>query len=828
MSAVLAFLIMLSVIPASGPLGRHERADSPQPWSDPATWGGSVPREGDVVEIRVGKTVLLDVSPPWLAGLEIKGGLVFDERDLLLRTEWIVIRGRLQIGEEDRPFRNRATIALLDRVPGENVLGYDDRVIAVVGGALDLHGEVLGPTWTRLAATAKAGADALDLERPVLWRPGDRIVVASTDFDQYQAEERTVRAVDGTRVRLDAPLAHGHWGEDQTYGDEILSERAEVGLLTRNIQVTADPSAERDGIGGHLIVVGGEARIEGAEFTRMGQRGKLARYPIHFHMVGDAPTSYVRFSSIHHTFNRCLTVHGTNRVRVEWNVAYDAVGHCYFLEDGAETGNVFGGNLGLLTRAPAADDALLPSDLTPATFWITNPDNVLRGNAAAGSDAFGFWYALPEHPTGHSESAANDAGVWPRRTPLGEFSGNVADSNGFRGLNVDNGPRPDGTAEEFDYTPRRDPIPSATDAESPPEVATFEDLTAYKNRERGVWLRGSHLRLVGARLADNAIGATIPADQSFVEDTLFVGESANVGEPGYMMPSGRDGRSLPLPWMEDFPIRGQEFYPAVAVGVSSVAFAGFVRDEQRPASGIGFVTPSPFAFNPGNYVEDASWLDESNRVWIAEPTPMFDGDQSAVFQDRDGSVSGRAGAAVVAEVPFLQDGSCRARNDWQAAVCDAHFGFVVLVDLAPSEEGIGPVTLAREDGTDLVLAGSPDEEDYDRPSIYFSANLVPEQTYAVSFAGESPIRLRVAYYEPFNTDDGVVLRLPWTGVAPFVYFSDLYEPQKALTEAASLDDLVSGDDPGFYASAGYVYLKLAPLPMYGAVFLDLCRQPGCT
>jgi hypothetical protein len=147
----------------------------------------------------------------------------------------------------------------------------------------------------------------------------------------------------------------------------------------------------------------------------MGQKNVLRRYPIHFHMLGDAPDSYVKSSVVHYAFNRCLVVHGTNRLAIGGNVCHYHIGHGYFLEDGAETGNVFEGNLGLRTREPEDGERLLPSDDSPATFWITNPNNVFRNNAAAGSDGVGFWYALPEHPMGLSKSET----VWPRRTPLG-------------------------------------------------------------------------------------------------------------------------------------------------------------------------------------------------------------------------------------------------------------------------------------------------------------------------------------------------------------------------------------------------------------------------
>ncbi len=65
----------------------------------------------------------------------------------------------------------------------------------------------------------------------------------------------------------------------------------------------------------------------------------LARYPIHWHLIGDAQGQYIKNASIHDTYNRCVTVHGTNFLHVENNVTYNTVGHCFFLEDGAEHGN---------------------------------------------------------------------------------------------------------------------------------------------------------------------------------------------------------------------------------------------------------------------------------------------------------------------------------------------------------------------------------------------------------------------------------------------------------------------------------------------------------
>ena len=41
--------------------------------------------------------------------------------------------------------------------------------------------------------------------------------------------------------------------------------------------------------------------------------------------------SYVRNCAIHHSFNRALTIHGVHDVLIEGNVAYDIMGHTFFV-----------------------------------------------------------------------------------------------------------------------------------------------------------------------------------------------------------------------------------------------------------------------------------------------------------------------------------------------------------------------------------------------------------------------------------------------------------------------------------------------------------------
>jgi cell migration-inducing and hyaluronan-binding protein len=373
-------------------------------WSDPASWpDGKVPGKGDAVTIGHDMAVVLDVNPPALRSLTVQGKLSFaDDRDIGLETEWIYLPGgELEIGTEARPHRHQATITLTDSVPNEDINTMGDRGIMLQRGTLNLHGDRAN-AWTKLASTAGAGSSRIEVLDASGWRRGDEIVLASTDFNPRQAERRHITAITGNALTLDAPLQYMHFGAI-TFG---VDERGEVGLLTRNILIQAADDAATSYFGGHIMAMAGSHMyVDGVELNRMGQNMHLARYPIHFHVLGEGQGQYVRNAAIHDTYSRCVTVHGTNNLRIENNVTFNTVGHCFFMEDGIEHGNQFVHNLGIMTkchptlpcqptnlgipseRGPSgqqSDHVLIPSDNTAATYWITNPANTYVDNVAAG------------------------------------------------------------------------------------------------------------------------------------------------------------------------------------------------------------------------------------------------------------------------------------------------------------------------------------------------------------------------------------------------------------------------------------------------------------
>ncbi len=201
-------MLLAVLVPASLLVGVFAAVQAAAPaakatrWSDPATWPNKkVPAAGDKVEIASGKEVILDVSTPALGGLTINGKLSFaNTADVELTTEWVMLHGDLEIGTEAAPHTRKATITLVNNVKDEELMGMGDRGIMISGGTLNLHGNVKN-TWTKLASTAAAGSNSIQVLNAAEWRVGDEIILASTDFDPIRQSVAPLPPSAATRSR---------------------------------------------------------------------------------------------------------------------------------------------------------------------------------------------------------------------------------------------------------------------------------------------------------------------------------------------------------------------------------------------------------------------------------------------------------------------------------------------------------------------------------------------------------------------------------------------------------------------------------------------------
>lgn len=202
------------------------------PWALHVQPGAQAVREAYV--LPAGEVALIEGDAKFSGGLTLRGTLYLSSsHPTTLEADWIAIEsgGSLIAGASDCPLGSAGgnITAIIRLTDGTAHPTAGRKALALMsGGTLELHGSKgLTIPWTRLAATAASGTTILDLEADVAssgWAAGDSIAIASTDFDPYQTEKRTVVGVAGSQLTVTPALQFKHWGTVV----EGVDERAEV------------------------------------------------------------------------------------------------------------------------------------------------------------------------------------------------------------------------------------------------------------------------------------------------------------------------------------------------------------------------------------------------------------------------------------------------------------------------------------------------------------------------------------------------------------------------------------------------------------------------
>ncbi|CAM4971603.1 unnamed protein product [Rotaria socialis] len=493
-------------------------------WSSPWTWGGNDPPDtGSLASIDSGVTIYFDTITPTLKVLLIDNAtLIFDDaQDVALNTEYIVIvnGGCLQIGTEQNPFEHQAVITMYGQLRSIELPIFGAKVLALRGGTVDMHGKTSVRTWTKLRATANNGSVTITLLEQVDWPIGSQIIIATTgdSFSQQESEVRQITNIsyDGLTLTLNEPLAYTHLGISLDLNSTLLDIRGEVGLLSHNIIFqgstsstwTETISACPDGfnpdpfavqtcyLGRYGEEIGSDQfgatimasqdlsisndsqlvilRLSNVEIFNVGQAFRLSRYPINFHINGNMSMSYIKSSSVYLSFNRAINIEASNYITIESNVLYNIMGEAMSLEDGVEIGNVFRNNLVVFVRSSSS---LLNEEMTPAAFWLTNPNNTVEYNAVAGSTHYGYWYRLLN--TADGASLTQYPSYEPYKQPFGHFYNNSVHSSGRFGVWI---------------------YPQY----SPNNPAFFDGLISWKNNKGFEWVMSSRIQIRNALTFDN-------------------------------------------------------------------------------------------------------------------------------------------------------------------------------------------------------------------------------------------------------------------------------------------------------------------------------------
>ncbi len=425
-------------------------------WQDVTIWStGNVPNASDNVSIPAGITVSL-VGTVKAKTITIQGVLrgikaQNNNASIDLETEMITVMGAnalFEIGTEEQPYiaDGKCKITLVGEDKNSTTTMGDNFIAAMNGGTIELHGKEK-ISWTHLGANATVGAKEITMSKPVDWEIGDEIVIVSSRRDWNEAEKRTINSISNNRLKITflEGLNYPHFSQIKTYTRAKDNKswtadlRAEVGLLSHNIKIQGAANSEATGFGGHIMAMANSTlNASSIELYRMGQKAKLGKYPWHWHLLHEFGTGqYIKNSSIHKSFNRAITIHGTSYTTVDNNFIYDHIGHGVFLEDGSERFNVIKNNVALLTIKPKKGEEVTPSDnqldevqnRTPATYWITNPNNTFQNNVAAGTQGTGYWFAFPKKPMGDSANDPRFNDIEPYKEPLGMFKGNKTHSS---------------------------------------------------------------------------------------------------------------------------------------------------------------------------------------------------------------------------------------------------------------------------------------------------------------------------------------------------------------------------------------------------------------
>ncbi|XP_024413827.2 fibrocystin isoform X2 [Desmodus rotundus] len=369
-------------------------------WSLPEAWAGveegwgghnhSVPGPGDDVLILPNRTVLVDTDLPPLKGLYVMGTLEFPvDRSNVLSVACIVIAGgELKVGTLENPLQKEQKLLILLRASEGvfcnrlNGIHIDPGTIGVYG-KVQLHSAYPKKSWTRLGADIASGNERIIVEDTVDWRPQDKIVLSSSSYEPHEAEVLTVKEVKGHHVRIQERLKHRHIGSVHVMEDgRSIRLAAEVGLLTRNIQIQPDTSCM-----GRLLV-GSFRKSSREEFSGILQLlnveirnfGSPSFSSIEFTHVSSG--SWITSSTLHQSCGGGIHAVASHGIILKDNIVFSTVGHGIDLEGQAYSAS---NNLVVLTTQSVG-----------STDWVAGikvnkaKDISLHGNVVAGSERLGF------------------------------------------------------------------------------------------------------------------------------------------------------------------------------------------------------------------------------------------------------------------------------------------------------------------------------------------------------------------------------------------------------------------------------------------------------
>lgn len=436
-------MLGLRCISGSCPLDEIEEVEleaGQRLWSDTDNWGGTLPQEGDNVEIPSGWNMILDLEEtPVLASLTINGRLSFlqfEDKNIHLKAKYIFVRaGEFFIGSEAEPFQNEARVTLF---------GDQDSETLILSGTVSAGNKILATAgdvrffgksrdrMTRLRSTHYQGDEKIIVEEGLDWQEGDQIYLAPSAMQHDHSEYRTIVSYVGSQITLDEPLDHYHWGTGSSTGATYngVDIRTEVILLSRNVKITGD---DADGWGGQVLATDlfesngawrkGQIEFDNVQVYNCSQRNTYKAAIRFENAIGGA--SKVSNSVVHGSRAWSVSVYKSNNVILENSafVGAKAIGVHMDLVRNVTMDNTFTGDVSK-RKIDAGDMFVDKEGCVAICSYMTQGskcyDLQITDNIAAGCVFGGF--VAPGHDCGDTSSK--------------KFRGNIAHSNDGAGAYI--------------------------------------------------------------------------------------------------------------------------------------------------------------------------------------------------------------------------------------------------------------------------------------------------------------------------------------------------------------------------------------------------------
>ncbi|XP_067840890.1 fibrocystin-like [Heptranchias perlo] len=818
-----------TILGPSNPLVSISMWSSPLSWEGVAEgWGGynhSVPGPEDDVIVLPGRTILVDVDLPPLRGLYILGKLEFPiNRSNALYVHCIVLLGgELIIGNSENALQSNETMQIklkTSEAVGCNRLNGIDVEAGTIGvyGKLQINSSYSTQTWTHLGFDISPGNERIVLEDDVSWRLGDNIVITPSSYDPHETESVTMRDIQGQNIQLRERLLHRHIGSSYVVDEgHHISLAAEVGLLTRNVQITADGDCiawivvgqKRNTTSGELY--SGILQVSNVEFVRIGKRGHSA---IEFSNI--SPGSQMISCSIHHICGCAVHSVASSGILLRDNVIYNTEGHGLNLEG---QNHILIRNLIVLTRQPVNGAEWV------AGIKVNLVDNVkLLNNVVAGSERLGYYI--------------NGQQCFQQESP---WSGNVAHSN-LHGIHLY-------TGDGFQCCTK------------------ISGFLAHKNYDYGIFLHiQSSVLVSNVTLVDNGVGL-LPmvygasaqenkCEKNYIEiqKSVIIGTSStfdcfkdrikptlksdlayNVHAPrtpsqgriGILWPAftSKPGEGPNRPWHQI------TSYSAVhgITKLEDVTFSGFMKSCYSVDSDTCFMS------NPENYgimhpivAEGTRMLHikEQNKFYFHSPEASVDeagnglqcpqpgcnSRRKTLFKDLDGSAMGVPPPSSVfpqSDFSWSQScfytgiyrgwGKCIYIRDWQGYLCKQIEHVMVVMENLDTDADVRkltPVTSTTEDFIDILcvseVLGTCSNMNciLSDPSVFYF--IVPAQKLTkICFNGLTPqtLRFHLIYQKNIKTIVAIFYSTPQ-------HLSVYYRGSYVRPSSISVSEILNSDHPG--------------------------------